>query len=67
MPHKFKEALFIELLLSDILVKELEEEKRDNFEKQKELLKEVLKRANKTEKQEYNEISDKQGAIIDRN
>ena len=48
-------------------MKELEEEKRDNFEKQKELLKEALKRANKTEKQEYNEISDKQGAIIDRN
>ena len=53
------------MLLCDILVKEMEEEKRDNFEKQ-ELLKEVLKRANKKEGQEYNEISDKQDAIIDR-
>lgn len=44
----------------------MEEEKRDNFEKQKELLKEVLKRANKKEKQDYNEISDQQDAIIDR-
>ena len=49
-----------------LLVKEMEEEKQDNFRKQKELLKEVLKRANKKEKQEYNEISDKQDAIIDR-
>jgi DNA anti-recombination protein RmuC len=47
-------------------VKEMEEEKRDNFEKQKELLKEALKRANKKEKQEYNEINDKQNAIIER-
>lgn len=49
-----------------LLVKEMEEEKQDNFRKQKELLKEVLKRANKKERQGYNEISDKQDAIIDR-
>jgi len=43
----------------------MEEEKRDNFEKQKELLKEVLRRANKKERQEYDEISDRHDAIID--
>ena len=64
MLHKFKEALFKELFLCDILVKEMEEEKRDSFEKQKELLKEVLKRATKKEKQEYDKISDQQDAII---
>ena len=44
----------------------MEEEKQDNFEKQRELLKEVLRRANKKERQEYNEISDRHDAIIDR-
>lgn len=49
-----------------LLVKEMEEEKQENFQKQKELVKEVLKRANKKERQEYSEISDKQNAIMDR-
>ncbi len=44
----------------------MEEEKQDNSEKHRELLKEVLRRANKTEKQEYDEISDRQDTIIDR-
>jgi len=44
----------------------MEEEKQDNSEKHRELLKEVLKRANKNERQEYDEISDRQDTIIER-
>jgi hypothetical protein len=44
----------------------MEEEKQDKVEKHKELLKEVLRRANKTERQEYDGISDRQDTIIDK-
>jgi len=44
----------------------MEEEKQDNFEKQKELLKEVLRRANRKEKQEYDKTSERHDAIIER-
>jgi hypothetical protein len=65
LPCKFKKD-GSQNLSCDILVKEMEEEKQDNSEKHRELLKEVLRRANKKERQEYDEISDRQDAIIDR-